>query len=294
METCHLCKKKANLELSHFIPKFVGKWIKKTSITGYLRQSDNVHKRQQDLPKEYWLCGDCEDLFSKWETEFSKKVFHSYIKDTSIEIKYDEWLIKFCASLTWRTLTYCRNFSKDENKSDNYYTELNNAENHLSDFLLGYENNLHQYEQHLYPLDSLESTSHKKLPSNINRYLQRSPIMDILDRSDNILIYTKLPYFILIGIIKIDNPIKLKKSKIDNKSGVLSLKTSVELPDGILNYIINQAELISKSYKQISKSELEKFNKSIINNPDTAANSKLFEAFIDDYRLSGECIFKED
>jgi hypothetical protein len=35
---CKLCKKEAKLEESHFIPKFIGKWVKKTSITGYLRE----------------------------------------------------------------------------------------------------------------------------------------------------------------------------------------------------------------------------------------------------------------
>ena len=61
---CRLCQIESELEISHFIPKFVGKWIKKTSITGFLREHNEVHKRAQDISKDHWLCDSCEDLFS--------------------------------------------------------------------------------------------------------------------------------------------------------------------------------------------------------------------------------------
>jgi hypothetical protein len=77
---CRLCEKEDDLKESHFIPKFVGKWIRKTSATGYIRQKYEPHKRSQDIAKEYWLCGDCEQLFSKWEREFANKVFYPFVE----------------------------------------------------------------------------------------------------------------------------------------------------------------------------------------------------------------------
>ena len=71
---CRLCQKNAQLKMSHFIPKFVGEWVKKTSITGYIRDSNEVHKRAQDIAKEYWLCAECEGLFSDWEGSFAKEI----------------------------------------------------------------------------------------------------------------------------------------------------------------------------------------------------------------------------
>ena len=41
---CALCHESKELKESHFIPKFVGKWLKKTSATGYLRNVDNINK----------------------------------------------------------------------------------------------------------------------------------------------------------------------------------------------------------------------------------------------------------
>ena len=76
---CKLCGKNDDLRESHFIPKFVGKWIKKTSVTGYIREKNEVQKRAQDIAKEHWLCGDCEQLFSRWEREFANKVFYPFV-----------------------------------------------------------------------------------------------------------------------------------------------------------------------------------------------------------------------
>lgn len=65
--TCRLCEQQTKLKESHFIPKFVGKWLKKTLITGFFREHNELEKRAQDTAKEYWLCGQCEGLLSNWE-----------------------------------------------------------------------------------------------------------------------------------------------------------------------------------------------------------------------------------
>ena len=86
---CALCKKDCDLKNSHYIPSFIGKWLKNTSITGYIRTSDNIALRKQDLVKEYLLCANCENLFSKWEKLFAENVFYPYIENRSVIINYD-------------------------------------------------------------------------------------------------------------------------------------------------------------------------------------------------------------
>ena len=56
VRTCALCKNKDTLQMSHIIPSFVGKWIKNTSVTGFLRQAISADIRRQDIPKKYLLC----------------------------------------------------------------------------------------------------------------------------------------------------------------------------------------------------------------------------------------------
>lgn len=57
---CALCRENKELELSHIVPKFVIRYLKKTS-TGAIRNMENPNKIAQDGEKHYLLCGDCED-----------------------------------------------------------------------------------------------------------------------------------------------------------------------------------------------------------------------------------------
>ena len=76
---CRFCLKQGKLENSHIIPSFLYRWLKETAGTGFLRFGRSPNRRVQDGYKDYWLCPNCEDLFSKWETEFAEKVFHPLV-----------------------------------------------------------------------------------------------------------------------------------------------------------------------------------------------------------------------
>src|SRR4030042_4769769 len=102
---CALCEKHAELQLSHIIPKFIARWIKKTGATGYLRNVEN--ERVQDGIKEPLLCSDCEQQFSRYENYFAKNFFRpltKYVKFPKQTIPYDENLVKFILSISWRVL----------------------------------------------------------------------------------------------------------------------------------------------------------------------------------------------
>jgi len=101
---CALCNKNSDLKKSHIVPKFVSKWLKKTSATGFMRGVKEPKMRLQDLPKLPLLCGDCEQLFSKLESYFASNFFHPILNRQEKEVCYDENLQRFIISLNWRTL----------------------------------------------------------------------------------------------------------------------------------------------------------------------------------------------
>ncbi|MAX52450.1 MAG: hypothetical protein CMH22_10760 [Methylophaga sp.] len=287
---CKLCEKNDNLKESHFIPKFVGKWIKQTSVTGYIREKNQLHKRAQDIAKEYWLCGACEQLFSGWEREFANKVFYPFVNEGKSVANYDNWMSKFCASLSWRTLTYIRSKnSKDEN--DQERKELLDAvQEHLRKYLLGETDNLNQYEQHLFPLEKIESTDSHELPPSINRYFLRIMGMDIVGNSMDHYIFTKLPSFMLLGVIKAKNVKLMRSSRIAIKSGILSPR-DYRWPDGLASYIFEKADEITKLHRSIPQKHLDSFDKYIQENPEKVIKSKQFQAFLDDYERFGDDVF---
>jgi hypothetical protein len=287
---CKLCRQEGDLEVSHFIPKFVGKWIKKTSITGYLREHNDVAKRQQDIAKEYWLCGDCEDIFSAWETKFANKVFYPFVDKGESVANYDNWMSKFCASLSWRTLTFIRSKNIENgtyNKDPDYIEAIDAAERHLAKYVLGEVDNLNQYEQHLYPLEKVESTTESGLPPNINRYFLRTMAMDIIGNDNDIFIFTKMPSFVILGCVKVRELNKIRSSRIALKKGQVSPR-DYWWPDGFANYMVDKAKEISKVYNTIPEKHHAKIDEYIRKNPEKAANSKLFEAFLHDYERFGD------
>jgi len=99
---CALCREPKDLRKSHIIPKFIIKWIKKTSKTGKLRDSD--YNRVQDSIKLFLLCEECEKKLSRFENYFAEKIFHPTVKMTSNDIKYDINLLKIIVSVSWRVL----------------------------------------------------------------------------------------------------------------------------------------------------------------------------------------------
>ncbi|MBB1434575.1 hypothetical protein H5201_09665 [Pseudoalteromonas sp. SG43-6] len=291
---CKLCNESGTLKKSHFIPKFIGKWLKKTSITGYMREKNEVHRRAQDLPKEYWLCGKCEDLFSNWEREFSLKVFYPFIEDSTTRMPYGNWLSKFAASISWRTLTFIRSKNtKDEgSKSKDYLNNLDSAELALTKYLLGESDNLFQYEQHIYPVDAIGNHNVNNLPTNINRYFLRNIAMDIIGNDSETYIYTKLPSFIILGVVKTNASKIIRNSRISIKGDVLKPRVYT-FPNGIAEYIFDKAEEVSKVYDEIPVKQLEKINKYIVDNPDKVIESRLFQAIQHDYDHFGSEAFKK-
>lgn len=73
--TCALCRDNTELKESHIIPKFVGKWLKRTSATGYLRNIDNINKRQQDIPKIIYFVKTVKYYSLDGKSTFLKKYF---------------------------------------------------------------------------------------------------------------------------------------------------------------------------------------------------------------------------
>src|SRR3954468_11545726 len=79
LSPCALCKQPKPLCDSHIIPAFVGKWLKETSATVYLRSALSPDLRQQDLLTKRLLCADCEGRFSGFERLAAERLVLPYM-----------------------------------------------------------------------------------------------------------------------------------------------------------------------------------------------------------------------
>ena len=103
VNSCKLCEKKLITKPeSHIIPKMFYNEIK---TTGKIRMYRNPNLAVQDGLKNEYLCENCEELFSKYETNFSK-TYKQIINGKRRSIECDIDFKYFTLSLFWRMLSY--------------------------------------------------------------------------------------------------------------------------------------------------------------------------------------------
>ncbi len=279
MNSCRLCNSIVKLQDSHIIPKFIGKWIKKTSATGYLRSIDKPNLRRQDIFTIKLLCKKCEDIFSDHETYFAEKIFHPYMNrdNFSYNYSYNDQLSRFCASVSWRVLVY---ITEHLNKVKN--AELEKAKMQLQLFLLNKSDNLYQYEQHIIPLEGGgDSPLHKK-HSNVNSYFTRAIDTDIISTKNGILIYTKLPNFIVISNVNHNEIAKSRSSRVALKQGNIIPKEYV-LPIDMYYYLDNRLKFIKENITdKISESQNKHMLETIEKDLERFKKSRSLKAIEDD------------
>jgi len=177
--SCAFCGKTGALRESHILPAFVYRWLRDRSGTGHIRNSENPNLRVQDGLKLHWLCNECEQRFNQYETAFASKVFHPWHAGVQ-RVLYEEWLLKFCVSISWRVLSYT--FGKNPNR---IYTEEQTAlaaraEKCWKAFLNNEVPHPGVFEQHLVIFDVMESTTVQDLPNNFNRFMTGAITLDII------------------------------------------------------------------------------------------------------------------
>ncbi len=291
--TCHLCDQNKELRESHVVPSFVYKWIKESSGGGgHLRFGMTPNKRVQDGLKYYWLCNECEGLFSKWENKFANNIFHPTVKGSSNRATYTDWLLKFCVSVSWRVL----NLYLVEHELDNFSTEMleeaKKAHIVWKKFLLGEIPNPGKNEQHFLPLDVIESHTTDDMPENINRYILRSVDIDAVTGEEKAFIYTKLERFVIIGLIEFPQPRQWQGTKVHVKHGTVGPGNYV-LPIEFGDYFMEKARRASAVQGKISAKQNKKIERTFRNNINGIANSETFRAMSEDVRLFGNKAFNK-
>ena len=105
--TCRLCRThKVVLKESHVIPSFVGKYLKRTSATGFLISvsTSGETSRVQDLFKTHLLCEKCEQCLNRHETFVADNIFYPYKRNSLQSIPTDEHIGRFTVSISLRAL----------------------------------------------------------------------------------------------------------------------------------------------------------------------------------------------
>ena len=166
MGRCNLCLQEKELKLSHIIPHFAVKWLKETSLTGYLRGLTS-NKRHQETRREYLLCGDCEQLLGRDEREFCQQVFKPYHEAKQTSFAYDVWLKRFLIGVHWRVIV-----TANDSCPETVRAILDRTAETWRRFLLNESDDDGGAELHLFFADIIEGCTFVP-PKKANWYLAR-------------------------------------------------------------------------------------------------------------------------
>lgn len=250
-EVCALCDSDKGLSQSHIIPKFVIKWFKDTSPSGYLRHGKNVNIRQQDGQKVKLLCSKCENNFSQSERMFAQKVFLPFHKNELVTIEYNEWLYKYVISISWRVL---KCFEDEATKE--CYSAMDVWSNYFTDSVN--EKDLDRFEHHLIFLRPLDiERNDKPKVKNMNKYLIRAIDAIPVFGCDTLVVYIKMCRIVLLSLLNIPTD-KFLNTKIQRGNGVLTTKQMISDP-AFFELLEERAERVNEMYKNMTKKQRREF-----------------------------------
>ena len=271
MPTCSLCLQERELEGSHVIPRFIGKWIKQTSVTGFLTSAEKPLERLQDLPSLPLLCSECEEKFSGLETYFANTIFHPFVDKGVRTFLYDIRLQAFILSLSWRVLkaTYA-----DVVKEVPYHLKLlDSAEADWRNFLLKKDVKAEPYENHLLFMDR---KARGKVPDKFEWYAFRTAETTMGGNGDRLFAYTKLPWMFLVTSVY---PTHLDgwQGTLVQVNGKISPPQTVE-DSWFGTFLETRVDIVSQSISEPSSEKVsERVMKAVRRNPKRFLGSESFK-----------------
>jgi hypothetical protein len=292
ISTCALCRQSADLRQSHIVPRFVWDWLKRSSGTGSFRIGLAPNRREQDGFKERLLCGDCERLFSGWETQVAESIFIPIHENGASVIQYGPWLGKFCASISWRTLFLFRQLGLSHLSSD-MLSAADSALDAWRSFLLDQNDDPGPFEHHLLPLESIQDSTVPETPPNMNRYFLRTVDLDVACNVNSAFVYAKLCRLMLVGFIQMPKETTWEGTKVDYESGAIRPR-SYKLPGEFGQFLIGRANRMAVLQSGISDRQKGKLDQAISSNPDRIAQSESFRAMVYDVRIFGASAFSDE
>lgn len=275
--TCSLCRKNKDLKESHVIPQFVSRWLKETAATGYLRQGIQPNLRKQDFSTERLLCGDCENLFSKWEKVFAETIFLPYLNDGKREFEYSDWLLKFSVSLIWRLGV------SELNGFRNYHPqligELDRALSIWRDYLLDDIPMQETYGFHLFFMDYVKDVQNGSLPQGFHWYTLRGVDGTLPANDSEVYGFVKLPAMVFFSGILPRRPSKLKNTRILEKGKIIASKQFVS--NRVFGeFYFDRAQQAWAMTEKTSGKQIQKIQEAIVNDPEKSLKSHSFQVFL--------------
>lgn len=261
---CALCRKDEREEISHIIPAFIYRKLRKITPSGRLRATSNPNRRVQDGLKFPLLCPQCEDKLSKWEKKFAETIFHPYYSSSknNFSFTYEEWFLKFLVSISYRALVSMIEKEELGNHSRECIRTMKCAKGIWQSFLLDKRSDVSVYKQYFFilPIDAeTESVFLQKHNAVLKFYLLTATDSDTIYRNDDSEVYliTKFGEFFVVASIIDSQPSQWKDLVIDVFHGEFQWSPVVQTSPLVIKFIEHAIQDVLSTRENISQGQAE-------------------------------------
>jgi hypothetical protein len=99
---------------------------------------------------------------------------------------------------------------------------------------------------------------HSEMPTNINRYLFRTPELTVASDDRDAFTYAKLGPFIILGFIAMAYPKQWVGTRVNTHGGTLGLSRSYTMPKQFWGFIADRANISAAVKQRISEKQTAK------------------------------------
>lgn len=251
---CRYCEKNEAIKNSHIIPSFIFKWIKETSLTGFIRTNILPNKRVQDGQKYPLLCTTCENSFSKLENEF-KKFFNQLIRNEHnlTELHISQSSKKCIYSIAWRIIARTLYFPCKNDFTEEEFKKFPNFLNFLKQDI---EDDNFKHNIHLIPCTDKVL---KKLNLALDEYFYKRNVhageVRVWDNWKRLIIFIHIPFLIVIVELIDEFPNEWVGTQIKEKK-ILTIDNIERIPSFLYALIDHFKGQYSQGMKKISQNQL--------------------------------------
>ena len=274
---CALCGSTEGRQLSHIIPKFVFQHANVRSPTGYMRTNISPNKREQDGLKEYLLCRNCEQRFSKWETKFAP-LFKKHHEKPGESFAYDRGQALAALSIVWRVLASARShpelnhltFGRDYSRTDSAFQVW-------SEVLLEHRPHPDKFRLNWLWFDYVTNG-----PKNLNRYIFHATDYDVYASDRESYTVAHLPGLFLVGTTELAPKNAFKGFGVSFKGGQYISREDKVCPAWLQEYMTDKLKVRDDALAQMSPVQVSKIEQIVLRDPEAALSSPLFRTVLHD------------
>lgn len=222
----------------------------------YMARGGEFSNLEQDLPKQFWLCRECEELLSDSEKHFAEAVYQPlWNRRVHSGGVNDDHVHRFLVSMAWRAWHWYYEHEDNIYGTVSNHERLREAEEVWRMYLLGNRVDVGQFKQHMLIQSAPLGHPAGCVVDLDGYYWSRSIGLDILEDGGSqktvLMVYVKIPKIAMFGMVEQMSGGHWRGTLIEPSFGDTWSGQHAVLPYGLIQYMENQRGKMQRLFQDV-------------------------------------------